>query len=114
MSHAKRGSCPTGWLLDEVFKWKRAEFLQILLREDPEIVAMSCDALVAASKAERLTVLAHASMILNSDTRDLVAHADDVRAHLADGLLTEDRRLILTTATKRDITLALPKRWHSK
>ncbi|MGQ4574946.1 hypothetical protein ACUH93_00825 [Dermabacteraceae bacterium P7006] len=43
-----------------------------------------------------------------------MTYADDVCAHLADGLLTEDRLLILTTATKRDVTLVLPKRWHSR
>ncbi|WP_257786284.1 hypothetical protein [Boudabousia tangfeifanii] len=41
-----------------------------------------------------------------------MTYVDDVHAHRADGLLTEDRQFVLTTATQRDISLALPQRWH--
>ena len=113
VSYSKCGTCPTGWLLDEVFKWKQVEFLQLLLREDPQVVAMVRDTLVEASRADRLMVLGHVSMILGQNPRELITHADDVRACLERGLITANRQLLLWSLSGLEITLKLPKRWHS-
>ena len=114
ISYKKRGTCETGWLHDTELQACLAQFLLRRLFHDPDLVAAIGDALSSASTAHRGAVSTSMATTMTRAAQTLAAHPDDVNAHIAWGLMTRWRTLILEGTDRQRMEFVLPSQWHSR